>query len=35
MNAIMHRDYESNAPVAFYEHDDHIEIQNAGGFMVK
>ena len=35
MNAIMHRDYESNAPVAFYEYDDHIEIQNAGGLYGK
>ena len=35
MNAIMHRDYESNAPVAFYEYDDHIDIQNAGGLYGK
>lgn len=35
MNAIMHRDYESNAPVAFYEYDDRIEIQNAGGLYGK
>lgn len=31
MNAVMHRDYESNAPVRFYWFSDHIEIQNAGG----
>jgi len=31
----MHRDYESNAPVAFYEYDDRIEIQNAGGLYGK
>jgi len=31
MNAIMHRDYESNAPVRFYWFSDHIEIQNPGG----
>ena len=28
MNAIMHRDYEGNAPIQFYEYDDRIEIQN-------
>jgi ATP-dependent DNA helicase RecG len=31
MNAVMHRDYESNAPVRFYWFDDRIEIQNPGG----
>lgn len=31
MNAIMHRDYQSNAPVRFYRFDDHLEIQNPGG----
>lgn len=31
MNALMHRDYESNAPVRFYQFSDHIEIQNPGG----
>ncbi len=31
MNAVMHRDYESNAPVRFYWFRDHIEIQNPGG----
>ena len=31
MNAIMHRDYESNAPVLIYEFEDRIEINNPGG----
>ena len=31
MNAIMHRDYESNAPVRFFQFADRIEIQNPGG----
>lgn len=31
MNAVMHRDYESNAPIRFYWFGDRIEIQNAGG----
>ena len=31
LNAIMHRSYESNAPVHFYWYDDRIEIQNPGG----
>jgi ATP-dependent DNA helicase RecG len=31
MNAIMHRNYESNAPVYFYEFSDRIEILNPGG----
>lgn len=35
MNAIMHRDYETNAPVLFYEYDDRIEIQNPGGLYGK
>jgi len=30
MNAIMHRDYESNAPIYIYHYDDKIEIHNAG-----
>jgi ATP-dependent DNA helicase RecG len=30
MNAIMHRDYESNTPIRFYWFSDHIEIQNPG-----
>jgi ATP-dependent DNA helicase RecG len=35
MNAVMHRDYESNAPTRFYEFDSYIEIQNAGGLYGK
>lgn len=35
MNAIMHRDYESNAPIQFYEYDDRIEVQNPGGLYGK
>lgn len=35
MNAIMHRDYEGNAPIQFYEYDDRIEIQNLGGLYGK
>lgn len=31
MNAIMHRDYESNAPIYIYEYTDRIEISNSGG----
>ncbi len=31
MNAVMHRDYQSNAPIRFYWFRDRIEIQNAGG----
>lgn len=31
MNAVMHRDYQSNAPVHFYWFSDQIEIQNPGG----
>ncbi len=31
MNAIMHRDYESNSGVRFYQFSDRIEIQNPGG----
>jgi len=34
-NAIMHRDYETNAPIQFYEYDDRIEIQNPGGLYGK
>jgi ATP-dependent DNA helicase RecG len=30
MNAIMHRNYESNTPIRFYEFNDRIEIQNSG-----
>lgn len=31
MNALMHRDYQSNMPTRFYEFDDRIEIMNPGG----
>ena len=31
LNAVMHRSYESNAPVRFYWYDDRIEIQSPGG----
>ena len=31
INAIMHRSYQSNAPVRFYWFPDHIEINNPGG----
>ena len=31
LNAIMHRSYESNAPVQFYWYDDRIDIQSPGG----
>ena len=31
MNAVMHRNYESNTPVLFYVFSDHIEIQSPGG----
>jgi ATP-dependent DNA helicase RecG len=31
MNAIMHRDYESNAPIYINEFDDRIEVINSGG----
>jgi ATP-dependent DNA helicase RecG len=31
MNAVMHRDYQSNAPVTVYWFRDRIEIQNPGG----
>lgn len=31
MNAVMHRDYESNAAIRFYWFRDRIEIQNPGG----
>jgi len=35
MNAIMHRDYETNAPSRFYEFDNRIEIQNPGNLYGK
>ena len=31
MNAAMHRDYQSNAPIKFYWFSDRIEIHNPGG----
>jgi len=31
MNAVMHRNYDSTAPIRFYAFSDHIEIQNPGG----
>lgn len=34
-NAIIHRDYQSNAPIKFYEYSDRIEISNAGGLYGK
>ena len=30
-NAIIHRDYQSNAPIKFYEFSDRVEIINSGG----
>lgn len=30
-NAVMHRNYESNAPIKFYEFEDRLEITNPGG----
>ena len=30
-NAIMHRNYESNAPIKFYQFKDRIEVSNSGG----
>ena len=31
MNAVMHRNYDSNTPIHFYAFSDHIEIQSPGG----
>lgn len=31
MNAVMHRNYNSNAPIRFYAFADHIEILSPGG----
>lgn len=31
MNAVMHRDYQSNMPTRLYQYDDRIEISNPGG----
>lgn len=34
-NAVIHRDYQSNAAIKFYEFNDRIEISNAGGLFGK
>lgn len=31
MNACMHRDYQSNTPIRFYQYEDRIELMNPGG----
>lgn len=31
MNAVMHRDYQSNMPTRLYQYDTHVEIMNPGG----
>lgn len=31
MNAVMHRNYDSNTPIRFYAFSDHIEVQSPGG----
>lgn len=31
MNAVMHRNYESNTPIRFYIFSDHVEIMSPGG----
>ena len=31
MNAVMHRNYDSNSPIRFYAFIDHLEIQSPGG----
>lgn len=31
LNAVLHRDYQSTAPIRFYWFDDRVEIQNPGG----
>lgn len=31
MNAVMHRNYDSNTPIRFYAFADHVEIQSPGG----
>ncbi|MBO7144053.1 MAG: putative DNA binding domain-containing protein [Salinivirgaceae bacterium] len=31
MNAVMHRDYQSNMPTRLYQYDSHIEVMNPGG----
>lgn len=32
LNAVMHRDYQSNTPIRFYWFSDRVEIQSPGGF---
>jgi ATP-dependent DNA helicase RecG len=34
-NAVIHKDYQSNGPIRFYEFSDRIEISNAGGLYGK
>jgi ATP-dependent DNA helicase RecG len=34
-NAVIHKDYQSNAPIKFYEFSDRLEISNAGGLYGK
>jgi ATP-dependent DNA helicase RecG len=34
-NAVIHKNYQSNAPIKFYEFSDRIEISNAGGLYGK
>jgi ATP-dependent DNA helicase RecG len=31
MNAVMHRDYQSNMPTRLYQYDTHVEVMNPGG----
>jgi ATP-dependent DNA helicase RecG len=35
LNAVMHRNYQTNAPVKFYEYEDRIEIDNPGNLYGK
>lgn len=35
MNSVMHRDYQCNAPIKFYEYSDRLEIDNAGNLYGK
>ena len=35
LNAVMHRDYQSNMPTRFYQYSNRIEIMNAGGLYGK
>lgn len=35
LNACMHRDYQSNAPIRFYQFNDRIDIMNPGGLYGK